>query len=465
MKSNVIFYDHVKQGFNGDFIPFYSNGVFHLFTIIDGSWEHMTTTDFVHYIDHGMGLEKGDEEAQDNSVCTGSLIEVDGIYHIFYAGYNGRFLGKKPIQVVLHATSKDLFSWKKEDDIFMPPNGDFYHMDGWRDPYIYYDEENKEYRMIITGEENHFHCKRWGAIALATSKDLKNWEVKEPLYKPFLYDTHECPDLFKMGDKWYLIFSTYTRWWELHYRVADSSNGPFYTPKDELLDNRSYYAAKTVSDGKRRFLVGWAARKNDELDSNKYEWGGTLCCHEVIQNEKGELDLIPIKEAIDMYKEPVKKELSFGFGNGNVNTENDNYVIDSEYGFTTAKLTDEVKDKVYVSFDVELKDNTTAGLIFRADIDKFDKWCMVEINRKKDVVFFDHFGKWFEDQYFDEIRPLVGNGKYHIEMITSESMIVIYCNGKALTTRSYKFRDGEIGLFSRDGKAIFSNVVIKTGDF
>ena len=461
MSDNTIFYDHPVQGFNGDFIPFYHNGVFHLFMIINGSWEHLTTADFVNFENHGVALPAGDESEQDNSVCTGSVIEHGGVFHIFYAGYNGRFAGVKPIQVVLHATSADLYNWKKEDDVFLPPDEKFYHRDGWRDPLVYYDEKHKEFRMLITGAERHDHFRRWGCAALAVSKDLKNWKVKKPLYAPFLYDSHECPDIFKLGKKWSMIFSTYTRWWEVRYCVADSPDGPWKSFKDELLDNRSYYAAKTVSDGKRRFLVGWIARRTDCSDKNKYEWGGSLGVHETEALPDGELILKPVKEIKAVYKNAVPLTIKNEFGRLKCRALKNGFTLDAE-GFGAASLADPGTGDLYVSFDLELGDNAQAGLLFRADVNRFDKWAMIEVDRKKDRLFFDHVGKWFDDQFFDEERPLLPAKKYRVELISKGSVVVAYCNGKALSARHYKPEATQIGLFVRDGKAKFTNVVIKT---
>ncbi|MCI5744734.1 MAG: hypothetical protein MR270_00385 [Erysipelotrichaceae bacterium] len=463
MKNNIIFYDSLKWGFNGDFIPFYDNGIYHLFTIVDGSWEHLTTKDFVHYEFHGVALHHGKEDEQDFScVCTGSLIKHEGIYHIFNAGCNLSFTGKKPIQVIMHATSKDLYNWQKEDDIFMPPDENIYHRDGWRDPFVYYDEKDLEFKMLITGEEKHYHNKRWGCIALATSKDLKKWEIKKPMYKPYLYDTHECPDLFYMNNHYYMVFSTYTRWWENHYLIANSSTGPFKSFKDELLDNRSYYAAKTISNGNRRFLVGWAARRKDEKDDEKYEWGGTLVVHELFSKDNGELMCYPVKEALESYQETIPLDINFAWGNGKLSIKDDIITLDSKYGYSIAKISSTDSEEIYISLDVTLKDNTCAGVVLRADIDKFDKWCSVEIDRKKDRLFFDHSGKWFVDQYFDEQRPLdITSNTFHLDILSHESLIVIYCNGKALSTRCYQYKSGEIGIFSKDGKAVFKNIVIK----
>ena len=55
----------------------------------------------------------------------------------------------------------------------------------------------------------------------------------------------ECPDLFRMGDKYYLTYS-----WDCvtYYAMSDSMNGPFTAPPDNVLDGNGFifYAAKTA---------------------------------------------------------------------------------------------------------------------------------------------------------------------------------------------------------------------------
>lgn len=60
-----------------------------------------------------------------------------------------------------------------------------------------------------------------------------------------------------MGDKWYLTFSNYSRWWETRYRVADSFDGPWRVPaEDDMFDGREFYAAK-LRNGREETLYGW----------------------------------------------------------------------------------------------------------------------------------------------------------------------------------------------------------------
>lgn len=46
---------------------------------------------------------------------------------------------------------------------------------------------------------------------------------------------HEMPDLFKMGDWWYLITTEYSHASTQVYRMAKSLKGPWIAPDDDAL--------------------------------------------------------------------------------------------------------------------------------------------------------------------------------------------------------------------------------------
>lgn len=466
MLDNRIFYDHEKQGFCGDFIPFYHDGVFHLFTIIGSDWWHLTTTDFVELKNHGVAISGIPEvTAQDRDIYTGSIFLDKGVFHMFYCGHNEDLLKEgKPSEVMLHATSQDLFTWERQTDVFLAPDETRYMRRGWRDGFVYYDEKNAEYRMLITGAMKHEHSKRWGCVALATSQNLTDWQVQDPFYAPYLYDAHECPDLFEMNGKYYLLFSTFTRWWELHYRVSDSIDGPWQTPKDDLLDNRSFYAAKTVTDGKKRYLVGWTARRENEKDDGKYLWGGTLTVHEVTARADGTLALSPVSTVKQTFTKEVPLALTPAFGEGIGEVVNENTFRLSSDGFLCAKVGESETDTYTLSCDIRLSENASCGVLLRADTNVFEKWCMVEVDNRRGRLFFDHFGKFFWDQFFDEARPLPKAETYHLEIISKGSILLIYCNGVALSTRCYGFSGGEIGVFINGGEGEIKNLSVKKAD-
>ena len=458
MERNKIYYCS-SEGFCGDFIPFYHDGIYHLYHISGRGWKHVTTKDFVNFEDLGMSIDGSDDEnAYDKSIFTGCIMEHEGVFHMFYCGYNDKL---SPCQVVLHATSRDLHNWEKDPSLLIKPDGEQYTLFAFRDPYVFYNEEAGEFWMLVTTAITEMRSKRWGTVALYASKDLKNWEKRDPIYSPYSFDSHECPDMFKMGDKWYLVFSEYTRWWETKYRISDSPNGPWEIPANDMFDGRTFYAAKTVSNGKRRFIVGWVCHKTNGDDKTKYMWGGNLLVHEIKQNDDGTLSAVPIKEVLDAFTEPRNIAASDSFG-GEWKIEGDRFLGKAE-GFSTIKLGSAGSDTLYKA-KIKIAPNTfSAGIVFRAEYPFFDKWCMLKIEQKKGRIYFDSFYKFFDDVFFDEIRPIkvTVDNVYDLKIITSGNIFSVYLNDDvALSGRCYSYLSGDFGLFVENGTAEFFDLSV-----
>src|SRR5690348_7071028 len=105
-----------RDAFAADFIPFHSDGQFRLFYLHDWRnpkehgegtpWYQISTDDFVHFTELGEMLARGAPDDQDLYVFTGSVMEADGRYHIFYTGHNPHLRQQgKPEQAVMHAVS------------------------------------------------------------------------------------------------------------------------------------------------------------------------------------------------------------------------------------------------------------------------------------------------------------------------------------------------------------------------
>lgn len=91
--------------------------------------------------------------------------------------------------------------------------------------------------MILTSRlKNNDPIENRGLLLKATSKDLINWTMdEEPFYAPHAYYAHECPDIFKIGDWYYMIFSEFCDRYVTTYRMAKSLKGPWINPKIILL--------------------------------------------------------------------------------------------------------------------------------------------------------------------------------------------------------------------------------------
>ncbi|MBS7126265.1 MAG: family 43 glycosylhydrolase, partial [Collinsella sp.] len=237
----------------GDIMPYGEDGTFYLYHQRDTrnpgpfgepfGWALATTKDFVNYKDFGESLERGGDEEVDQYVYAGTVFKVGDKYHALYTGCNrDKVKARLMKQVLLHATSDDAVKWEKNIAETLLPPQEGYDDRNWRDPFVLWDEENEEYMLILgtrVGEDKRLMT---GRLVKFTSKDLDTWEFQGDWWNPGLYTMFEMPDLFKMGDWWYLVFSEYSDGNKTRYRMSRSINGPWITPADDSFDGRAYYA-------------------------------------------------------------------------------------------------------------------------------------------------------------------------------------------------------------------------------
>ncbi len=159
---------------------------------------------------------------------------------------------------------------------------------------------------------------RRGCTALCVSNDLKRWEVADPLWAPEYFFTHECPDIFRIGEWWYLIYSEFSDQCLTRYRMAKSLKGPWLTPpRNDSFDGRAYYAAKTATDGEKRYIFGWNPTKKANDDFSHWDWGGQLVTHELYQLKVGSL-AVAVPETIRAhFSRPVSRLESIELSSSN----------------------------------------------------------------------------------------------------------------------------------------------------
>ena len=237
-----------KDGWVGDTIPFAHDGKFYIYYLHDErkgntqdeygyrtSWNLLITEDGVNVKDCKVVLPVGEYDDADYACYTGSVIEGnDGNFHMFYTAqnnYNPKYhRDGKPLQYVAHAISTDLINWEKLPELTFGADERIYEPFDWRDPFVFYNEEEKCFDMLLAARLRGASEKNGGCVGLCRSYDLLHWEAKEPFYNPESYMTHECPDLFKLGNKWYLVYSTFSEKFVTHYRKSDKMSGPWTSP-------------------------------------------------------------------------------------------------------------------------------------------------------------------------------------------------------------------------------------------
>ena len=194
----------------------------------------------------------------------------------------------------MHAVSEDLKHWTKTQDavtLFPQPG---YDPDDWRDPFVLWDDESEKYILILGARLEGDKHKTTGRTVYFTSDNLADWEFQGDFWAPDLFTMHEMPDLFKMGDWWYLITTEYSHASTQVYRMAKSLKGPWIAPDDDAFDGRAYYAGRTFMLNNQRILFGWVPTRANETDSanlwyrpgadkEDFIWAGTFVAHELYQ--------------------------------------------------------------------------------------------------------------------------------------------------------------------------------------
>ena len=468
-----------KDGWVGDTIPFAHDGKFYIYYLHDErkgntqdeygyrtSWNLLITEDGVNVKDCKVVLPVGEYDDADYACYTGSVIEGnDGNFHMFYTAqnnYNPKYhRDGKPLQYVAHAISTDLINWEKLPELTFGADERIYEPFDWRDPFVFYNEEEKCFDMLLAARLRGASEKNGGCVGLCRSYDLLHWEAKEPFYNPESYMTHECPDLFKLGNKWYLVYSTFSEKFVTHYRMSDKLSGPWTSPIEDTFDGRAFYAAKTAQVGDKRMAFAWVPTKRGESDFGQYEWGGNFIAHEINQTTDNKLTVKPAEGLINMFnKEFVNEKLN------KVEIENyegeKSYVIDGMKDTCMIEAVIEFSEGVR-SFGIGLRQDSALANGYYLRFEPFYNRIVADMWPRR----IRGVNQWYVDgdkPFMVELeRPFdyksLKDNKVHIRVVTDGSIICLYVNDiTALTMRAYNLNRTNWGFFVKDGSIRVSDI-------
>ena len=332
------------SGVLGDTIPFFWKGDYHVFYLRGRGWSHLVSRDLVDWkeLPDAIQASKG-ETAPDGENCwTGSIIEHEGTFHLFYTGKNmSDPLGD---QKVMHATSGDLIAWTKLPELTFyadghiywskPANGPVndrmnYHHQAFRDPEVFWNEEEGAWWMLLHAA---LADASKAAFACYVSDDLMTWEAREPVFTYPLSVSGDCPNIFPVDGRWYIIAA------DRHYTVAQAPGGP-YAPEMLPYGCGELFVPKTMFDGQRRILLGWIHDREGHTDAGKGRWGGVLSiARELYADNAGRLCQRPAREVVAAFSERLDGGLAT-LASGDVLDTPPNYML---HGRITAGSTDTV---------------------------------------------------------------------------------------------------------------------------
>ena len=468
-----IFYQ-AKGARTGDVIPKYIDGKYQLFYLknwknpkdpkIVHGWHRMESEDLIH-----MGTEVPIHVLGG----TGDLIYWEGQWHLFACIFpEGR-------QYVTHYVSRDgsLDNWDYIEEDTFGPDGVIYHPSDWRDPRIVYRQELGEFWMFLAARAMDTHSQT-GCVGLCVSKDLKKWEYRPPIYYPRRYNgACECPDIFRMGDWYYLIFSSYTTLFGNYYVKCRVGENRWQIPRNHRLDGRAFYAAKSAGEGMERYLFGWNPTKEENLfgfwpdghdgqDYRTWDWGGGMVIHRLTQQPDGDLKLSLPEGKKGLFDFAVKNEIQSLTQGWEI--EENRYEA-TESATQQMLLMQTLPECFYLKTEIKIGDARQVGVILEAD-ETFGEGYYVYLEPERGRLVFrswirmqEEGGKTFP--YDVELETPVRPGEDHrylLEILREGSAATAYVNKEAaLSFRMYDYKGRGLGLFSF-GRAEFQNTEMKT---
>lgn len=457
-------------GWVGDIMPFFDNGKFHIFFLHDaqskpaGQGFHaihkFESANLAEFSYGGEMIPFGTASQPDFAIGTGSTIKVGDTYYMYYTGHNGNasFVQNNPRESVLYATSKDLKTWTKDPSFILTAPPGYYNFD-FRDPHVFFNQEKSEYWMLQSTQTND---SRKAVVLLFTSRNpaLNDWAVQGPVYtttEEERYLMMECADIFKMGNYWYMFFSE--NWSSnkgTHYRIADSSEGPWRTPTHDMLDGEFFYAAKTETDGNKRYAFGWTARRLPENDNGNKEWAGNMVIHELIQGADGTLGVKIPGSVSDIFKKnltlQVQKSAGTVAASGNSYQLNGNGT-EAYYTFSPVNGSRKLRAKLKAS-----NSTGTTGFMFNAENPAEQAYRIVFEPQRARVAAY-HVAGGNTQEVTRVPFDFKANTVYDVEVVIDGTVCVVYIDGKAaLSNRIYGMPGKQWGIFAQGTQAEFSDL-------
>ena len=435
----------------------------------------VATKDAASYESLGELIPCGGISEQDAALGTGSTVynEADGLYYTFYTGHKYQPTSADNGEMVMMATSPDFNTWTKNHTFYLKGDDYGYSKNDFRDPFVFKGDDALWHMLVATQQGSKGH------LAEFTSPDLKTWTSAGTFMTMMWNRFYECPDVFKMGDWWYLVYSEkhsairrvqYFKGRTLDDLKACTLNDAGQWPDNHegLLDSRGFYAGKTASDGQNRYIWGWcptrAGKDNTNVGAapNEPEWAGNLVAHRLIQHEDGSLTLGEVPAVSAKYTQKQDTQA----------------MAKSEQGVETTTDGFKLSGNSYVLFNrLGVHNRITFTVTTSGNQDKFgvslvrgsdsEQYCSMIVNPENENTRKVNFeqegpsGKGFIagiDGYpFD--RP--ADNVYHVTICTDNSVSVMYINDVCCyTNRIYGIQKNCWSINSYGGDITVSGLAI-----
>jgi sucrose-6-phosphate hydrolase SacC (GH32 family) len=236
--------------------PIYFKGHYHLFYQFNPygddwghmHWGHVRSKDLVHWEHLPIALWPAKTQGEEHVFSGCAAVDKDGRLVLIYTS-----IGNRPPEQWAAVSEDDQatrFRKHPANPLLTLKDHGGLKIDDWRDPFV--SRDGGRWLMVTGGHR----AGGKGCIFLYSSDDLARWKY---LGVPFAgkEDNWECPNFFRLGDRWVLIYSPHG---PVRYYTGDfDAKAPKFTPGYHgRMDGDNFYAPNCTEDPKgRRILWGW----------------------------------------------------------------------------------------------------------------------------------------------------------------------------------------------------------------
>lgn len=257
------------SGFNdweiGDITVIIYKGVYHLFHLIIPNHDyiaHAVSADGISWKRVNNALFVGHPgEWDDDMLWTMHVCEVGGKFEMYYTGLQRKDRGV--VSKIGLAESDNLIDWTKNSRNIFPiePEGIYYETHktnprtwlSFRDPFRF--EYKDDVYLLVATRTTSGPVSRRGCVGVVKITD-NLIEHLPPLLYPMVYDDVECPCVFELNGRFYLLGSIREDI-KVRYWVASDFFGEYQSFDTDILLPQGNYAARTVQDGKHMLVYNF----------------------------------------------------------------------------------------------------------------------------------------------------------------------------------------------------------------
>lgn len=198
----------------------------------------------------------------EENIWAGGISKQNSSYVIYYTGTTMK--GSNDGCKIGKAYSTDLIHWQKDstNPVFIFDSQNPYYSDekkfAFRDPF-FFEYKGRKY-LLFCAKDKSKPAGKQGCVGIVEEKEPNVFRWMSPIFSPKMYsDGLECPAVYQVEDKWYLLYGVDKENGEtaFRYAIAGSPFGPYKALNDNQLLASNNYGCRIIRFGEKNLLYHW----------------------------------------------------------------------------------------------------------------------------------------------------------------------------------------------------------------